>query len=310
MTVGLASSLDPPRAHGGYRAIVRYYDQCEIDYRWCWSLGSSLAMHFGYWDHTTRSLREALARMNRRLAEAAGLAAGDRVLDAGCGVGGSAIYLAERYGCRVVGITLSANQARSARAHARRRGVADRTEFLVGDYLRAPFGAGSFDAVWALESLCYAPRKRDFVREAARLLRPGGRLVVADGFTVEDTPSPREAQWMRAWLAGWAVPGLESRAGFERDLAACGFAGIRFADLTRNIARSARRLLLMSFPSLPISRLAERLGLRTEIQTGNTRAALYQYLAWRRRLALYGLFSARKGSLDDERPEDSGALLA
>jgi cyclopropane fatty-acyl-phospholipid synthase-like methyltransferase len=297
----------PPPPAGRHRDIVRYYDQCEVDYRWCWNLDASLAMHMGYWDRSTRTLTQALARMNRRLAEEAAVTASDRVLDAGCGVGGSAIYLAKRYGCRVVGITLSETQVHRARAHARRHGVAARTEFLVGDYLHAPFADGSFDVVWALESLCYAPRKRDFAREAWRLLRPAGRVVVGDGFTVSDTLSPRERDWMRMWLAGWVVPGLESRPGFERDLHACGFARISFTDLTRNIEPSALRLLLMSFPTLPISRLAERLGLRTEVQTGNTRAALYQYLAWRRRLALYGLFSARKGSVSDERHDRSDA---
>ena len=75
-------------------AVVRYYERCETDYRWLWDLDRSLAMHVGIWDAHTRTLREALARQNEILAEHAAIGAGDRVLDAGCGVGGSAIFLA------------------------------------------------------------------------------------------------------------------------------------------------------------------------------------------------------------------------
>jgi tocopherol O-methyltransferase len=67
---------------------------------------SALAMHYGFWDKETSNHAEALINMNRALATRAEVRPGDHVLDAGCGIGGSAIWLARDFGVRVVGITL------------------------------------------------------------------------------------------------------------------------------------------------------------------------------------------------------------
>jgi len=171
-----------------------------------------------------------------------------------------------------------------------------------------PFADGTFDVVWALESICYAPDKRDFVREASRLLRSGGRLVVADGFTIPSSLSEPDASFLRTWLSGWAVPGLENRSVFERQLGEHGFVGTNFTDLTGRIKRSAVRLFLMSLWAFPLGRVAQLLGLRTGVQTANIRAGIYQYLAWQKRIALYGLVSARKPSGEATDGRDLGGM--
>ncbi len=276
------------------RAIVDYYTQSEIDYRMIWGLKRSLAIHYGHWDETTRSLRAALERQNRLLAETARVSADDYVLDAGCGVGGSSIYLAQRTGCRALGITLSPRQAESARRNAAARGVGDRTSFAVMDYTGTGLDAETFDVVWALESVCYAEDKAAFVREAHRLLRPGGRLVLADGFATRDIYSAEERAVMDAWLRNWAVESLATPHGFERALRDAGFGSIAYTDVTRNIMPSARLLYAHSLYALFVGRVAELLRVRTRVQTGNIVACRWQYPAFRRGLACYGLFSAEK----------------
>ncbi len=284
------SAQAPQRA----REIVTYYDQCEIDYRLVWRLGASLAMHYGYWDSTTRSLRAALARQNELLAEAGGVHAADRVLDAGCGVGGSSIYLTTRTGCRALGITLSPRQAASARRNARGHGVGGRAEFAVMDYTATGLADSTFDVVWALESVCYADEKAAFVREASRLLRPGGRLVLADGFATRDDFGVAEQRIMDSWLRSWAVPSLATVASFRRHLDDCGFRRVRYRDVTRNIMPSSRILYLHSLYALRIGRLAERMRLRNSVQTMNIVGCRWQYPAFRKGLACYGMFSAEK----------------
>ena len=101
--------------------IIRYYDECYWDYRTSWLSGTNLAIHYGYWDTETRNHGQALLNMNRLLAETAGIRPGMRVLDAGCGIGGSAIWLAENRGVRVTGITLSELQVSQARRNAESR---------------------------------------------------------------------------------------------------------------------------------------------------------------------------------------------
>ena len=274
--------------------IVQHYDTLELDYRYMWNLGRNVAMHYGYWDAATRSFTEALERENAVLAETAGVGRSDRVLDAGCGVGGSSIYLARRFGCRVTGITLSEKQVRSARRHARRVGVAERAEFERMDYQRTGFAGGSFDVVWALESMCHAPDKAAFATEMHRVLDAGGRMVVADGFAAREQFAAPEQSLMTRWLRGWAVESLATVEGFARDLAAAGFIDIRIADATENVLPSSRRLYTYSRPLLWLASLMRRLGPNLRTRALCIIAAHGQYLALTRGLWRYGIVSARK----------------
>jgi len=274
------------------RRVVDYYEQCEGDYAMVWDLRRSLAMHLGHWDGRTRTLAQALTRQNEVLAERVGIHGGDRVLDAGCGVGGSAIFLARRFGCRVVGITLSAKQAHAARAHAARRDVGALARFAVMDYTAMGFPAGRFDVVWALESVCYAHDKAEFVREAYRVLRPNGRLVVADGFASRPSYAPAADALMRTWLGSWAVKALETVPGFAAHLDAAGFTDVSTTDVTVHVAPSARRLYLHSLYGLPLGRLAERLGIRSPVQTANIMGSRTLRSVVEDGLLRYALFSA------------------
>ena len=110
----------------------------------------------------TRTDYEAQLNTNRQLAIRAGLARGQKVLDAGCGIGGSAIWLAETYGAQVFGVTVSADQVRRATANAAGRGVSHLVTFSQQDYTTLDVEAASFDVVWALESVSCALVKREF----------------------------------------------------------------------------------------------------------------------------------------------------
>src|SRR6478672_3022808 len=99
-------------------AVVAYYDQTWLDYRLFWLNRRTLSVHFGYNDASTRGHADALLNMNRVLADRAGIQPDARVLDAGCGVGGSSIWLAQARGAFVVGITPVASQVARARDFA------------------------------------------------------------------------------------------------------------------------------------------------------------------------------------------------
>ena len=172
----MAFSAQPPSA----QAVVRYYDHTWMDYRLVWLNRVNLAMHFGYHDAASRRHHDALQNGNRVCADIAGIRPGERVLDAGCGVGGSTCWLAECRDAEAVGITIVPSQVEQARREAAARGLGDRVSFQVADYVDTRYPDASFDVGWAMESLCHAPDKRLFYREMARVLRPGGRLVVAE----------------------------------------------------------------------------------------------------------------------------------
>ena len=123
----------------------------------------------------------------RYLAELAGVTPGDRVLDAGCGVGGPAMVIARVVPDVVIeGVTVSEVQARLARKLIEEAGLADRVRVHVADFHQLPFREGSFDVALYLEVTGYAPDRSSLYRESARVLRPGGSVYVKDVFRRED----------------------------------------------------------------------------------------------------------------------------
>lgn len=274
--------------------IIEYYENCERDYQTFWDLDHSMAMHAGYWDETTKSLREALKRENEVLAEKAGIKSTDRVLDAGCGVGGSSIFLARWYGCQVIGISLSQKQIQRARSYAFAAHVKPVPEFRIMDYTRTDFKEESFNVVWALESVCHAADKQAFSNEAYRLLAPGGCLIVADGFATHARYEPNDLLLMQRWLKGWSVGSLATQEGFKRNLEEAGFNTISFEEITTHVQPSSKRLFLSALLAYPFYMAGEWLGLRTKQQNDNMHAARHQFYALRRGLWQYGIFVARK----------------
>ena len=275
-------------------AIVGYYDETWLDYRILWLNKDNLAVHFGYTDESTRSHTDALKNMNRVLADRVRIQPGEHVLDAGCGVGGSSLWLATERGAEVVGITLAARQAAMARDNAIRRGVTDRVQFEVADFTATPFPDASFDVVWAVESMCHAPRKAAFYREAARLLRPGGRVVVADFVRAARPLDSTGERLLHEWLDGWAVPDIDTPGEHLAHLASAGFAEPRLDDVTTHTRPSLRRLYRMAYWTYPLAVLGRVTGVRSEVQHGNVIASIRQYQALRRDAWFYSILSATK----------------
>lgn len=273
---------------------IQYYEACEIDYRLVWHLGASAAMHFGYWDDTTKNLRQALQRENAILAERAGIRPTDRVLDAGCGVGGSAIYLAKTIGCNVVGITIVPSQAQSARQNARKHGLEERLTFEIRDFCNTELPDASFDVVWAIESVCHAHRKEAFLQEAYRLLTKTGRIIVADGFATKEHYTADEHILMQKWLNGWGVEALESQAGFGRHLSRIGFKNISYTNINKYVMPSSKRLYRYSYPGIIIGKVFELLRIRSRIQTADIIATYYQHIALKKGLWEYGIYYAER----------------
>jgi ubiquinone/menaquinone biosynthesis C-methylase UbiE len=163
----------------------------------------------------------------RYLAELAGVTPGDRVLDAGCGVGGPAMAIARAVPDVVIdGVTVSEVQAVLARELIAEAGLADRVRVHVADFHQLPFREGTFDVALYLEVTGYAPDRNSLYRESARVLRPGGTIYVKEVFRPEDPLTETQRLSVAAFDELWAcrVPTLSETTDGMR---AAGFVDIR-----------------------------------------------------------------------------------
>ncbi|NJK35014.1 MAG: methyltransferase domain-containing protein [Oscillatoriales cyanobacterium SM2_2_1] len=147
---------------------------------------------------------------------------GTRVLDVGCGIGGSSRILAKDYGFEVTGITISPEQVRRAQ-RLTPEGLS--AQFQVDDAMNLSFADGSFDVVWCIEAGPHMPDKAVFAKELLRVLKPGGVLVVADWNQRDDRTKPLnfwERPVMQQLLDQWSHPAFASIEGFAELLEATG----------------------------------------------------------------------------------------
>lgn len=101
-----------------------------------------------------------------------------KVVDVGCGIGGSSRHIAQKYGCTANGITLSPYQANRGNELAKEQQLDHQCNFQVADALDQPFDDDSFDLIWSLESGEHMPDKQQFVNELFRVATPGGRIII------------------------------------------------------------------------------------------------------------------------------------
>ncbi len=228
-----------------YQRIQAYYRQSNFLYKYGWYAGDSKGLHFGFADTSTKNHTEALINQYRYVIEKGKIKARMKVLDAGCGVGGATVYIAKKTGASVIGITLVSEQAEEARAYSKKEGVEHTATFMVGDYLKTGLESESFDVVFGIESICYATPKSDFVKEAYRLLKPGGMLVITDGYCRRAVKNAAEKKILNDFCDGWRLDHLIDQAEMTRVIKNGGFAHVKVEDVTDKITMSLNKMRVL-----------------------------------------------------------------
>jgi cyclopropane fatty-acyl-phospholipid synthase-like methyltransferase len=227
--------------------LEQYYREAGPDYA-AWS--REFNMHFGYYRAGANPLhREAmLEQMNAEVLarlQVQGIAE-PKLLDLGCGLGATLRSFARRLPrARLVGLTRVPWQVDQARALNKAAACGERIRVLEGDYEDTILPRASYDGVYAVESSCHAhgADKGALLTEAHRLLRPGGRLVIADGFlTKRRFAGALQRRIYRKLCECWVIEELAPLDLFTARLEQLGFTAIKVENLQLRVAPSVMHI--------------------------------------------------------------------
>ncbi|MBW4661471.1 MAG: methyltransferase domain-containing protein [Drouetiella hepatica Uher 2000/2452] len=201
-------------------------------------------MHHGYYGEAgtdRKERRQAQIDLIEELLKWADVQQATQILDVGCGIGGSSLYLAQKYNAAATGITLSPVQSNRAIARAQAAGLGDRTVFQVADALEMPFADQSFDLVWSLESGEHMPDKQKFLQECYRVLKPGGKFIFVTWCHRPIAPpnpplTSDEQKLLEKIYQVYCLPYVISLPEYEAIAQAQGFQTIRTADWSTAVA--------------------------------------------------------------------------
>jgi len=291
--------------------VGAYYDASTRRFLVFGGSGAALAIHRGLWPEGADTAEVAAAHVNDLIrARAEEMLGGppEKVVDLGCGVGGSVFHLARVWPqARFRGITISAVQCRRALAEAAARGLAARCRFAEADFIAPPDAAGGpgADLAIAIEAHVHAPSAAAFLVAARRHLRPGGVLVVVDDMLrcPAETLGRRDRRLVARFRRGWRLGHVPDRAGFAAQAVAAGFAVEAIDDLTPLLRLDRWRDLALH----AVAPVADRIGLNRWPLFGNMIGGDALTRAYRRGVMGYTFAVLRVG--DDGAGDAAGPAL-
>lgn len=200
-------------------------------------------IHIGLYRFDDEPIADASRRTVQRMAELLGpIDSSHRVLDLGAGYGGSMRYLARQFGCRCVALNLSEVENARDREKNREQGLADSIDVVDGDFTKLEYGDACFDVVWSQDAFLHSGDRARVCAEAARVLKPGGRLIFTDPMQSDDAPTDKlQPIYDRIHLDSLGSPGF-----YHETLTGLGLEEVAWEDhgeqLPRHYARVKREL--------------------------------------------------------------------
>jgi cyclopropane fatty-acyl-phospholipid synthase-like methyltransferase len=194
--------------------IREYYDQNTRLFLAFGGKHKAQNIHRALWANSVHTLEDALNVSNEMIrAEIETIAPTHaRIADLGCGVGAGLFYIVPRLKEPIyaVGVTLSSLQAQLAGGSVKEAKLQDKIFFTESDFTRVPLESGSLDAIYSVEAVVHALESENYFREASRLLRTGGKLILLDDYRASHPLSYNEEAWLKSFMDGWHVPGVRT----------------------------------------------------------------------------------------------------
>jgi tocopherol O-methyltransferase len=210
-----------------------HYDLATLFYRLLWGRH----IHHGLWSDS-ESTSDAQLALTETLADAARITAGQRILDVGCGMGGSSIHLAKARQCHVTGVTLSPVQRGWATLASSWHRVRPATDFRCADAETLVFSPNSFDVVWSVECTEHLFDKPRFFKRAAGWLRPGGRMAICAWLAGPSPLSAEAEKLVYEVCEGFLCPSLGSSDDYRRWFEDAGLSLVKYEDWTDRVLRT------------------------------------------------------------------------
>lgn len=184
-----------------------------------------------------------------------------RLLDIGCGTGGPAIRLAQRTGARVTGVTVSRQQLAQCAERASAAELGDRVTFERNNAMDLTYEEASFDAAWSIDCFAHLTDRPAGLREARRVIRPGGRFLMTE-FCRRGTPAAEEEA---AFTRLWASPPPKPFSALLTEVDEAGFEILKVQNMTPNMVLGGDLMTVLYQDRR--SEIEERYGKETVTQT-------------------------------------------
>lgn len=220
-----------PKVRQSPLGVAKHYDELDVFYRGLW--GEHL--HHGLWKSGRETSQEAAKQLVELVAQSAKINQGSKVCDIGCGYGATSRLLTEKYHAHVVGLTISQAQYKYAQSiHP----DAQNPTYILRDWLSNGLPSASFDATISIESSEHMVDKPKFFREAYRVLRPKGRIVVCAWLAHHDPSEFAVRNLLEPICSEGRLPSLGTIEDYNHMLTMAGFQNICHRDLTAQVKKT------------------------------------------------------------------------
>lgn len=273
-----------------HKKVVSYFKESELGY----DIVLGGVKHFGFYPDKVNNIREKKAQelMQDLLAKRLKIKKNQIILDAGCGQGCVSAYLAKKYNCRIIGITIVPFEIMKAKRLAEKLGVSSDVEYHLMDYSNTNFEDNKFDSIYAIESFVHSPDANSTLKEFLRILKPGGTLAIFD-YTIsrDEEFSCHEKKKWDLIVERTAMGSIKSmrHGSFATLLKKTGFQSVTQEDISKNMLPSIQKLnRLAKIPYLFVN------SLRLHEHFINVTAAIEVYKLAKKGLFRYNIFIAKK----------------
>lgn len=268
------------------QAVADHYNSLDPWYRKLW--GDHL--HHGLWKTGKETVEEAVIQLIELIAEKGDIQKGQSVCDIGCGYGATSKVLHQRWGANMTGFSLSEKQLE----YARMQDPVNR--YLLCDWLQNTILSNSFDCAISVESSEHMVDKTKFFKEAYRVLKPGGNLVICAWLSKEKPNSWEVRHLLEPICREGRLPSLGSVSDYTRMMIEAGFEKIEFEDLTKNVKKTWAICATRLVKELKNKEFRNFLFKRSAPDRIFAKTVFRILFAYQTRSMIYGIFRARRNS--------------